>query len=101
MKNLAYNPTVVIGGLFFLMIITIYFMKKQGEKPLVTTPPPAGTPLQKYPDWRILPYDPYYKGPRKNNPFQLHMNVAPLSPSVWSSTYSSEPYDLTGYGRTS
>lgn len=76
-------------------------MKKQGEKPKAVAPPPSGEPIGKYPDWRILPYDPYYKGPRKNDPYKLMTRVAPLSPSTWSSAYSSEPYDLTGYGRTS
>ena len=59
-------------------------------------PPPAGKPLMKYPSWRILPYDPYYAGPPKYNPYTLRMGLAPLSPSTWSSAYNYDPYDIPG-----
>jgi len=94
------NSTVVIAGVFMFMILVLYAMKKKGEVKQPTAPAPAGTPLGKYPDWRILPYDPYKIGKGKvYDPHTLRMGIAPLSPSSWSSTYAYDPYDMGPAGR--
>ena len=93
-RGLHYNPTIVIAAVFLFMIFVLYYMKRK-QAPMA--PPPAGVPMKKYPTWRILPYDPYYVGPPKSDPHALRTGqIAPLSPSVWSSTYKYDAYDIPG-----
>lgn len=87
---------MVIAGVFLFMILVLYFMKKKGEAKQLVAPAPAGTPMGKYPDWRILPYDPYKIGTGKvYDPYTLRMGIAP-KPISWSSKHVVEPYDIPG-----
>jgi hypothetical protein len=84
---------LLIVGVFLVGFLIMYIQKR---KPTPELPPPTGVPLMRYPDWRILPYDPYYAGPPVYDPFMLRTGLAPGSVISWSSRYKPDPYDIPG-----
>ena len=91
MKHLG---ILLIFGVFLAGFLMMYM---HNRKPTPQLPPPTGVPPFRVPNWRILPYDPYYTGPPVSDPYTLFTGkVAPLSPSSWSSRFKPDPYDIPG-----
>ena len=90
MKHLG---SLLIVGVFLVAFLMMYIQKR---KPAPQLPPPSGMPLGGYPNWRILPYDPYYTGPPVYDPYTLRVGLSPGSVISWSSKFKPDPYDIPG-----